>query len=158
DPVECGAGELPLPHYIRRDPGAADDSSYQTLYAKKAGSAAAPTAGLHFTPQVMERLKAQGAAWGGGTLQVGLGTLPPVKQTDIRNHTMHDESYEIPSITAQRLNEAKQQGRKITAVGTTSVRTLESAWRQGQGSLNEGVGRTSIFIYPGEFKFAVVDR
>ena len=158
DPVECGAGELPLPHYIRRDPGAGDDSSYQTLYAKKAGSAAAPTAGLHFTPTVMEQLRSQDVAWEEVTLDVGLGTFRPVKTTDIRSHTMHDERYEIAEDTAHRLNEARGHGKTITAVGTTSVRTLESAWRQGQGAIKPGSGRTSIFIYPGAFKFEVVNR
>jgi S-adenosylmethionine:tRNA ribosyltransferase-isomerase len=159
DPVESGAGELPLPHYIRREPGAQDDSSYQTLYAKRAGSAAAPTAGLHFTDRVMSRLREKGVGWEEVTLDVGLGTFRPVKVSDIRQHAMHDERYEISTEAASHLNAAKQQGRRIVAVGTTSVRTLESAWRAGQGSLKAGPGRTSIFIHPGAAQpFQVVDR
>jgi S-adenosylmethionine:tRNA ribosyltransferase-isomerase len=166
DPLESGAGELPLPHYIRREEASdaqadADAESYQTLYAKRGGSAAAPTAGLHFTTQVMERLRASGASWEEVTLDVGLGTFRPVKTADIRSHLMHDERYEIPEPVAHGLEQAKRQGRRITAVGTTSVRTLESAWRAGSGALKPGAGRTSIFIYPGapDFEgFRVVDR
>jgi S-adenosylmethionine:tRNA ribosyltransferase-isomerase len=170
DPVESDAGELPLPHYIRRDPataasdGAPDAHDYQTLYAKKAGSAAAPTAGLHFTSHVMEALRSRGASWEEVTLDVGLGTFRPVKTADIRGHVMHGERYEISVETASRLNEAKRSGRRVTAVGTTSVRTLESAWREGGGMLKAGSGRTSIFVYPGApgyektGSFGVVDR
>jgi S-adenosylmethionine:tRNA ribosyltransferase-isomerase len=162
DPVESGAGELPLPHYIQRGPdapiGAEDEESYQTLFAKNAGSAAAPTAGLHFTPAVLERLKKQGAAWEEVTLDVGLGTFRPVKTEDIRQHLMHDERYEISHETADHVNLAKKSGKTVTAVGTTSVRTLESAWNAQSGAVDEGPGRTSIFIYPGGRSFHVVDR
>jgi S-adenosylmethionine:tRNA ribosyltransferase-isomerase len=162
DPLESGAGELPLPHYIRRDtPVSADEASYQTLYAKSGSSAAAPTAGLHFTPAIMERLRASGASWEEVTLEVGLGTFRPVKADDIRDHLMHDERYDVPAEVAARLGDAKRAGKRITAVGTTSVRTLESAWRAGGGALKAGPGRTSIFIYPGapDFEgFGVVDR
>lgn len=157
DPVGSGAGELPLPHYIHKK---TDESHYQTVYAKQSGSAAAPTAGLHFTESVIQRLKARGAGWAEVTLNVGLGTFRPVKDPDIRNHVMHEERYEISPEAAQRVNEWKAGGGRIVAVGTTSVRTLESAWIRGQvpGSLRSGVGRTSIFIRPGAFEFQVVDR
>lgn len=163
DPVECDAGELPLPHYIRRDAReAADAETYQTLYAKKAGSAAAPTAGLHFTADVLSRLRASGTDWQEVTLDVGLGTFRPVKTEDIRGHVMHEERYEISDEVAERVTRAKRAGKRITAVGTTSVRTLESAWRAGRNAgeagLRGGMGRTSIFIYPGAFEFQVVDR
>ena len=158
DPIQSGAGELPLPHYIRRDPAMDDDAGYQTLYAKRAGSAAAPTAGLHFTDRVMNRLREKGVGWEEVTLDVGLGTFRPVKVPDIREHAMHDERYEITADVAGRITEAKLQGRRVMAVGTTSVRTLESAWIEGSGRLKAGTGRTSIFIYPGDFRFQVVDR
>lgn len=161
DPVEAGAGELPLPHYIRRGdagPVQADETSYQTLFAKKAGSAAAPTAGLHFTEQVWTDLKSKGAHWEEVTLNVGLGTFRPVKTTDIRKHLMHEERYEISEPVASRVTEAKRAGKRITAVGTTSVRTLESAWSSERRELSSGPGRTSIFIYPGGAEFQVVDR
>jgi S-adenosylmethionine:tRNA ribosyltransferase-isomerase len=155
DPVESGAGQLPLPPYIERTPDAADAERYQTVYASRPGSAAAPTAGLHFTPRVREELRARGAGWEEVTLSVGLGTFRPVKAADIREHAMHDERYEIDAETARRLTEAKRAGRRITAVGTTAVRTLESAWRGG--ALHAGAARTSIFIYPG-YEWRCVDR
>ncbi|MGK5085072.1 tRNA preQ1(34) S-adenosylmethionine ribosyltransferase-isomerase QueA [Bdellovibrionota bacterium FG-1] len=157
DPLESGAGEIPLPHYIRRAAGGADDSSYQTLFAKEPGSAAAPTAGLHFTQDVLSRLNQQGVGWEEVTLNVGLGTFRPVKVDDIREHVMHDERYEILPNTAERVNDAKKTGHRIVAIGTTSVRTLESAADPDTGKVRSGVGRTAIFIYPG-FQFKVVDR
>ncbi|MCM2323732.1 MAG: tRNA preQ1(34) S-adenosylmethionine ribosyltransferase-isomerase QueA [Oligoflexia bacterium] len=156
DPVESGAGEIPLPHYIERSPEALDETSYQTLYAKEPGSAAAPTAGLHFTPEVMARLRERGVEWREVTLRVGLGTFRPVKDPDISKHRMHEEAYEVPPETAEAVNQAKRAGKRIVAVGTTSVRTLESAW-DGHG-LRAGSGRTSIFIRPGAHEFRVVDR
>jgi S-adenosylmethionine:tRNA ribosyltransferase-isomerase len=156
DPVESGAGELPLPHYIRDHEGS--EARYQTLFAKHPGSAAAPTAGLHFTPRVLEGLRARGTGWEEVTLNVGLGTFRPVKVDDIREHRMHEERYDIPAAVAQRINAAKRAGRRITAVGTTSVRTLESAWRAQSGELAAGPGRTSIFIHPGGAGFRAVDR
>lgn len=165
DPIESGAGLLPLPPYIQRaklsqHPRASqapkDSHDYQTIYAKKqAGSAAAPTAGLHFTPQVMDALKARGAQWAEVTLNVGLGTFRPVKAADVREHVMHEEQYEVSPEAAEEITAAKREGRRVVAVGTTSVRTLESAWN---GGLKPGVGRTSIFIFPGGHEFKVVDR
>lgn len=166
DPVSSGAGMMPLPHYIKREESAgeaADEVTYQTYYAKphaKGGSAAAPTAGLHFTPGILQALQAKGVGWEEVTLSVGLGTFRPVKSEDIRLHRMHEERFEIPRRVADRVNEAKRakwKGQRIVAVGTTSARTLESAWIQNEG-LKAGAGRTSIFIYPGGPSFQVVDR
>jgi len=168
DPVESGAGEIPLPHYIRRpeagtwgegNSNAQDLEDYQTVYAREPGSAAAPTAGLHFTDPVRTRLRERGSGWDEVTLHVGLGTFRPVKTADIREHAMHEERYDISDATAAAVNASKASGRRIVAVGTTTVRTLESAWRDG--ALQAGRGRTSIFIYPGSERFQgfrAVDR
>lgn len=155
DPVEAGAGEIPLPHYMERSPDASDESRYQTIYAKERTSAAAPTAGLHFTPRVLDALRSKGAGWGEITLNVGLGTFRPVKVSDIRQHAMHEEGFRVPEEVAQAVAEKRAQGGRITAVGTTSVRTLESAW-SGHG-LQAGPGRTGIFIHPG-YAFRGLDR
>jgi S-adenosylmethionine:tRNA ribosyltransferase-isomerase len=166
DPIASGAGEVPLPHYIQREkpeapksPGAQkseDELSYQTVYARHFGSAAAPTAGLHFTDRVLAKLKDQGVSWEEVTLHVGLGTFRPVKENDISKHVMHEERYEISPETATHITEAKRAGKKILAVGTTSVRTLESAWEGDH--LRNGSARTSIFIRPGRHEWKVVDR
>lgn len=157
DPIEADAGELPLPKYIqRRAPTREDEERYQTIYAKERGSAAAPTAGLHFTDQVLADLRAKGIAWEEITLHVGVGTFRPVKTEDIAAHVMHEEAYRIPSDVAQRISDAKSAGRRIVAVGTTSVRTLESGWSDGR--LQSGTRRTSLFIRPGHHRFRVVDR
>ncbi|MEO5971094.1 MAG: S-adenosylmethionine:tRNA ribosyltransferase-isomerase, partial [Bdellovibrionia bacterium] len=175
DPVESGAGEIPLPHYIGRKgqgdaPSAAnksnDELNYQTLYAKENGSAAAPTAGLHFTDSVMKGLAAKGVQWKEVTLHVGLGTFRPVKDPDISKHVMHEERYQITPEVAQAVTQWKAAQRRVLAVGTTSVRTLESAWNreaseQGAGTegyLQSGAGRTALFIRPDHFEFKVVDR
>ena len=160
DPIESGAGVLPLPHYIQRDlnTGDVDDGeSYQTVYAKKRGSAAAPTAGLHFTDGVLDRLKAKGVLWKEVTLHVGLGTFRPVKTADIRQHPMHEERYEISPEVAQAVTEWKFKKKRVVAVGTTSTRTLESAWNPDSG-LPSGRGRSSLYLYPGGHPFQVVDR
>ena len=162
DPIESGAGELPLPHYIDRATESSDTTRYQTVYAKEKGSAAAPTAGLHFTEAVLRELRSRGAEWEEITLHVGLGTFRPVKTPDVRSHVMHEERYSVGAEVASRLNEAKKHGDRIVAVGTTAVRTLESAWREGAGIV-AGPGRTKVFIYPeargqGVPLFQVVDR
>lgn len=144
-------GEMPLPPYIHEK--LKDGSRYQTVYAKNLGSAAAPTAGLHFTNEIIEKLKAKGVKILFVTLHVGLGTFRPVNVTDASEHKMHTEWYHISKETAASLNEAKQSGKRIIAVGTTSVRTLESAYQDG---FKETSADTSIFIYPG-YKFKVVD-
>jgi len=157
DPVESGAGELPIPHYIKRAAVSQDEADYQTIYAKLTGSAAAPTAGLHFTDCVLQKLREKNVGWAEVTLHVGLGTFRPVKAEDIRTHHMHEERFEIAPNTAEKINQKKTQGGRILAVGTTSVRTLESAWQRQ--SLAAGPGRTSLFIYPdGPRGFHVVNR
>ncbi len=162
DPIESGAGELPLPHYIDRATENSDQTRYQTVYAKELGSSAAPTAGLHFTDPVLRELRVRGTGWEEITLHVGLGTFRPVKSLDVRRHVMHEERYSVDPEVACRLNEAKRRGDRIVAVGTTAVRTLESAWREGAGIV-PGPGRTKVFIYPeargpGVPLFQVVDR
>ncbi|MDR3607216.1 MAG: tRNA preQ1(34) S-adenosylmethionine ribosyltransferase-isomerase QueA [Oligoflexia bacterium] len=156
DPVESGAGQLPLPHYIHRPVKAGDDADYQTVYASNPGSAAAPTAGLHFTERVLSRLRQKGVEWEELTLNVGLGTFRPVKTEDVSQHSMHEERYSISSEAARRITEAKHAGRRILAIGTTSVRALESAW--DGASLKSGPGKTSIFIRPGGSQVRLVDR
>lgn len=148
-------GHVPLPPYIKRSDGAEDDERYQTVYARNTGSAAAPTAGLHFTEELLGRLDERGIERTFVTLHVGLGTFLPVRVRRLEDHAMHEESYFVSEETAAAVERAKAEGRPVVAVGTTSVRTLESAWRDG--SLARGEGRTSIFIYPG-YRFAVVDR
>lgn len=158
DPVQSGAGELPLPHYMNRKAVVADEESYQTVYSKELGSAAAPTAGLHFTADILNKIKSKGIKTEEVTLHVGLGTFRPVKAQDVREHRMHEERYFITDQTAESVTCWKNEGRRILAVGTTSVRTLESAWNPELKMLQSGEQRTSIFIYPGSHSFQVVDR
>jgi S-adenosylmethionine:tRNA ribosyltransferase-isomerase len=147
-------GHLPLPPYIRRKDTPSDSERYQTVYARESGSAAAPTAGLHFTPAILDSLKTAGVELCFITLHVGLGTFLPVRSAAVEDHGMHTEEYTIPTAAAAAVNRAKEEGRTVIAVGTTSVRTLESAWTE-QG-LQAGPGATNIFIYPG-YRFKVVD-
>jgi S-adenosylmethionine:tRNA ribosyltransferase-isomerase len=147
-------GHIPLPPYIKRGDESFDSERYQTVYAKVPGSSAAPTAGLHFTDELIAELKSRDIESAFVTLHVGLGTFLPVRAENIEDHVMHEESYSISTETAAAVNRAKQEGRKVIAVGTTSVRTLESAWKDGQ--LPAGEGATSIFIYPG-YQFSVAD-
>jgi S-adenosylmethionine:tRNA ribosyltransferase-isomerase len=147
-------GHIPLPPYIKREDTAADADRYQTVYAAACGSTAAPTAGLHFTRELLDRLAAAGIEGAFVTLHVGLGTFLPVRSAHIEDHVMHNETFYISEETAAKIERAKADGRKIIAVGTTSVRTLESAWDSGK--LKRGEASTSIFIYPG-YKFNVVD-
>ena len=143
-------GEMPLPPYIHEK--LSEKDRYNTVYAKNIGSAAAPTAGLHFTNSLLEELKSEGVIVTNVTLHVGLGTFRPVEVNDINNHHMHSEYYEMSGETADVLNKAKSQGRRIIAVGTTSTRTLETIISK-YGEFRECSGNTSIFIYPGyEFK------
>ena len=146
-------GEMPLPPYIREK--LKDQSRYQTVYCKQEGSAAAPTAGLHFTQELIERLKEKGVEFAEVNLNVGLGTFRPVKVEDVTSHKMHTEYFEINKENAEKINKAKKEGRRIIAVGTTSVRTLESAANE-DGTVNAVSGDTSIFIYP-PYKFKVID-
>lgn len=146
-------GEMPLPPYIKEK--LQDKSRYQTVYCKNEGSAAAPTAGLHFTNELIEKLKNKGVQFAEVQLNVGLGTFRPVKVENVEEHKMHSEYYEIDEKNAELINEAKRQGKKIIAVGTTSVRTLESVADE-QGYVKAGSGNTQIFIYP-PYKFKCVD-
>ena len=149
-------GHVPLPPYIKREDNWKDEKRYQTIYAKKEGSVAAPTAGLHFTPEIMEKIKERGIKIYEVTLHVGAGTFLPVRSEEIENHHMHTESFEISKETLDGLNKAKMEGKTIVAVGTTSIRTLESASNE-DGVLEKMKGDTSIFIYPG-YKFKFVDN
>jgi len=146
-------GEMPLPPYITQK--LKDQTRYQTVYAKEDGSAAAPTAGLHFTNELIEDIKSMGVEIVDVLLHVGLGTFRPVKADDISEHHMHSEYYEISALSAEKINKAKKEGRRIIAVGTTSVRTLESVADEN-GFVKECKGNTEIFIYP-PYKFKCVD-
>lgn len=146
-------GEMPLPHYITKK--LEDKSRYQTVYAKYPGSAAAPTAGLHFTKELLEKIKAKGVNIGYVTLHVGLGTFRPVKADNILDHKMHSEYYILPQETADLINKTKKAGKRVISVGTTATRTLETAGMNG-GELHEQSGWTDIFIYPGK-EFHVID-
>ncbi len=146
-------GEMPVPPYITEK--LRDKNRYQTVYAKHPGSAAAPTAGLHFTPELLEKIKAKGVNIGFLTLHVGLGTFRPVKAEDISEHKMHSEFYILPQGTAELVNKTKAAGKRVISVGTTATRVLETAGADGL-PLKEQTGWTNIFIYPGR-KFNVID-
>jgi S-adenosylmethionine:tRNA ribosyltransferase-isomerase len=150
-------GHLPLPPYIKREDELDDADRYQTVYARNIGSVAAPTAGLHFTESVLASLDARGIERTTVTLHVGLGTFLPVRSERIEDHVMHEESYSVSVDTAEKVARAKKEGRPVLAVGTTSIRTLESAWDESSQSLRSGESATSIFIYPG-YRFKVVDQ
>lgn len=146
-------GQMPLPPYITEK--LKDKERYQTVYSRELGSAAAPTAGLHFTPELLERVKAKGVRIGFVTLHVGLGTFRPVNEENITDHKMHSEHYFLSAETAELINRTKQEGGRVIAVGTTSCRTLESVATK-EGGIRESEGWTEIFIYPG-FSFQVLD-
>ena len=146
-------GQMPLPPYITEE--LKDKERYQTVYSHELGSAAAPTAGLHFTDELMERIRQKGVRIAYVTLHVGLGTFRPVKVEDVTKHKMHSEHYEIPEETARLINETKKKGGRVIAIGTTSCRTLESVASQ-YGGIKPCEGFTDIFIYPG-YEFKVLD-
>ena len=146
-------GKMPLPPYIKAE--LQDRERYQTVYSKVVGSAAAPTAGLHFTPELLEKIAAKGIRIGYVTLHVGLGTFRPVKEDDITDHEMHSEYCTIPQETADLINRTKEKGGRVICVGTTSCRTLES-WAGEDGRMEAKAGWTSIYIYPG-YRFKVMD-
>ncbi|RKH06120.1 tRNA preQ1(34) S-adenosylmethionine ribosyltransferase-isomerase QueA [Corallococcus sp. CA047B] len=150
------AGRLPLPPYITREPSAADAERYQTVYARASGAVAAPTAGLHFTDDVFARLAARGISRVEVTLDVGPGTFLPVREEVLDKHHMHPERFTVPEATAAAVNAAKAEGRRVVAVGTTVVRTLESATDPQTGRLRSGPGETAMFIRPG-YVFRQVD-
>ena len=144
---------MPLPPYITHK--LKDKNRYQTVYAKNEGSAAAPTAGLHFTKELLEQVKAKGVKIAHVTLHVGLGTFRPVKVDDVENHHMHSEFYVVEEDQAKMINDTKKNGGRVISVGTTSCRTLESATGE-DGILRAGSGWTEIFIYPG-YHFKMID-
>lgn len=146
-------GQMPLPPYITEK--LEDAERYQTVYSKNIGSAAAPTAGLHFTDELLEKIKNKGVRIGKVTLHVGLGTFRPVKADDITQHTMHSEHYWLPKETADLINETHEKNKRVIAVGTTSCRTLESV-AAFKGIIEEAEGWTDIFIYPG-YEFKCID-
>ncbi|QJB56004.1 tRNA preQ1(34) S-adenosylmethionine ribosyltransferase-isomerase QueA [Pseudodesulfovibrio sp. zrk46] len=150
-------GHLPLPPYIKRPDSESDKERYQTTYSdtSKTGSVAAPTAGLHFTPEFREKLAERGFEWAEVTLYVGYGTFSPVRSKDIRDHQMHSEYIEVPDETAAAIRKAKAEGRPVIAIGTTSARTMEGMYRE-LGMVSEFKGETDIFIYPG-YTFNVID-
>ena len=146
-------GKMPLPPYIKEE--LRDSERYQTVYSKVVGSAAAPTAGLHFTPALLEQIAAMGVEVGYVTLHVGLGTFRPVKEDTVENHEMHSEYCVISQETADLINRPKKNGGRVICVGTTSCRTLES-WANEDGSMEAKAGWTNIYIYPG-YRFKVMD-
>ncbi len=148
-------GHVPLPPYIKREDRAEDRERYQTVFAARPGAVAAPTAGLHFTPELLGRLAERGVEVARVTLHVGVGTFKPVTAALVHEHVMDEERFEVPEATAAAVAETRRRGGRIVAVGTTTVRTLESAAEE-DGSVTAGAGRTGLFIYPG-YRFRVVD-
>ncbi|AEV28259.1 S-adenosylmethionine:tRNA ribosyltransferase-isomerase [Sphaerochaeta pleomorpha str. Grapes] len=150
-------GHVPLPPYIKREDDFKDETRYQTVFAKTEGSVAAPTAGLHFTQEIIDRILQKGCTFAPITLHVGPGTFLPVRTEDLEDHHMHYERFEVSEETARIVTEAKKAGKKIVATGTTSVRTLESAFNVEQQLLAPGLNRTNLFIMPG-YQWKVVDQ
>lgn len=148
-------GHVPLPPYINRPDDAGDRDRYQTVYAREHGSVAAPTAGLHFTSEILERLQLRGVETAEITLHVGLGTFQPVRAEKVEDHKLHRENYTISNQAAAKINRALQESRRVVAVGTTTVRTLEFAAASVDGKVQAGSSEADIFIYPG-YKFKVV--
>jgi S-adenosylmethionine:tRNA ribosyltransferase-isomerase len=153
DSLVDAVGEMPVPHYIKSRLD--QPERYQTVYARERGSAAAPTAGLHFTPDLLGQIEGAGVVIARVTLHVGLGTFRPVKTEQVEEHVMHSEHYEVSAETAEAINSARAAGGRVVAVGTTTVRTLESS-ADADGRVAPGAGWTSIFIYPG-YVFRAVD-
>ncbi len=152
-------GHIPLPPYIAREDSSGDRERYQTVYARERGSVAAPTAGLHFTAEILERMRERGIETAEVTLHVGLGTFQPVRTERVEEHPIHSEAYSISEETAEKIERARRESRRIVAVGTTTVRTLEYAAKYaaqpGTGEVRAGSGEANLFIYPG-YKFRVV--
>ena len=148
-------GHIPLPPYIARDDSSSDRERYQTVYARERGSVAAPTAGLHFTPEILGRMRARGIKTAEVTLHVGLGTFQPVRSERVEEHRLHSEAYSISEEAAEKIARARSDSRRIVAVGTTTVRTLEYAAAQGVGEIRATSGEANLFIYSG-YKFQVV--
>jgi S-adenosylmethionine:tRNA ribosyltransferase-isomerase len=148
-------GAMPLPPYIKREAELADSARYQTVFAARPGAVAAPTAGLHFTPELLARLERAGHQLAYVTLHVGPGTFAPLRSDDLREHVMHEERFEVPEATRDAIAAARAEGRSVVAVGTTVVRTLESVADEA-GAVAAGPGSTSIFIYP-PYRFRAID-
>ncbi len=148
-------GHVPLPPYITRPDSAGDRTRYQTVYAQQLGSVAAPTAGLHFTPEILDRIHQRGIETAEITLHVGLGTFQPIRVERVEDHKLHSEPYSISPDAASAVNQALRESRRIVAIGTTTVRTLEYAARLGSGTVAAGAASADLFIYPG-FEFKVV--
>ena len=148
-------GHIPLPPYIGRDDSSHDRERYQTVYARERGSVAAPTAGLHFTPEILGRLRERGIETAEVTLHVGLGTFQPVRVERVEEHQLHSEAFSISEEAAEMINCARRESRRVVAVGTTTVRTLEYAVAQGAGEMRASSGEANLFIYPG-YQFRVV--
>jgi S-adenosylmethionine:tRNA ribosyltransferase-isomerase len=148
-------GHIPLPPYIARSDSETDRERYQTVYARERGSVAAPTAGLHFTAEILSQLRQRGVETTEITLHVGLGTFQPVRTDVVERHHLHSEAYSVSAEAAARIQQARRQSRRVVAVGTTTVRTLEYAAQQAPGEVRAGGGEANLFIYPG-YKFQVV--
>lgn len=149
-------GHVPLPPYIARDDSYADRDRYQTVYARERGSVAAPTAGLHFTPEILARIHERDIETAQLTLHVGLGTFQPIRVENVEDHKLHSEHYSISEEAARKIQQARTQSRRIVAIGTTTVRTLEFAALQSQNEIRPASGEANLFIYPG-YKFCVVN-
>jgi S-adenosylmethionine:tRNA ribosyltransferase-isomerase len=149
-------GHMPLPPYIKRDDSTGDRERYQTVYARERGSVAAPTAGLHFTPELLDVLHEQGVERTAITLHVGYGTFQPVRVDQVEAHTIDAERFSISEAAADAINRAKREKRRVIAVGTTTTRALEAAGRAGRGTITPQSGWSDLFIYPG-FRFGIVD-
>jgi S-adenosylmethionine:tRNA ribosyltransferase-isomerase len=148
-------GHIPLPPYIAREDSSADRERYQTVYARERGSVAAPTAGLHFTPEILTRMLGRGIETAEVTLHVGLGTFQPLRSARVEDHQLHSEAYTISAEAAEKINRARRESRRIVAVGTTTIRTLEYVVQQSRGEIRASSGEANLFVYPG-FKFQVV--
>ena len=148
-------GHTPLPPYITREDSSADRERYQTVYAREPGSVAAPTAGLHFTPEILTQMRERGIQTAEVTLHVGLGTFQPVRSVRVEQHQLHSEAYSISADAAEKINRARNESRRIVAIGTTTVRTLEYAAQQSSGEIRATSGEANLFIYPG-YKFQLV--
>lgn len=149
-------GHIPLPPYIARADSLADRDRYQTVYARERGSVAAPTAGLHFTPEILESIRTRGIETTDITLHVGLGTFQPVRAERVEEHQLHSETYLIPEDAAERVNRARRDSRRVVAIGTTTVRTLEFVAQKNDGEVRAGAGEANLFIYPG-YNFRMVN-
>jgi S-adenosylmethionine:tRNA ribosyltransferase-isomerase len=148
-------GHIPLPPYIARADSSSDRDRYQTVYAQHRGSVAAPTAGLHFTPEILDCIRKRGVETVEITLHVGLGTFQPIRVAQVEDHKIHSETYSMSASAASAINQARRDSRRVVAIGTTTVRTLEHAIRHGAGTVSAGDASADIFIYPG-FDFKVV--